>query len=149
MHTTLRTWRRWTAGTTLFAASLVCTAGETSLSGYSRLNGPQVRATIAGAYVTDDHHWAHHYLSDGRLTRVQESRIRYGRWSVRDRRLCLALPELGTEPACYLVQSNGKDLQYLDDKGYVVWQGTLRSRAAARMLAHVPDAPAAPARRSP
>ena len=43
-----------------------------------------------------------------------------------------------TEPVCFHVARHGNELQYLDDKR-VVYQGFVRSRAAARMFEGVTE----------
>ena len=47
------------------------------------LTGPQIRATISGKYVTDEHHWGHKYFADGRVERSENGRQRSARWSVK------------------------------------------------------------------
>lgn len=99
------------------------------------LKGTQIAATVSGRYVTDDHHWGHHYLADGRVMLQESGRERLGGWSVRHDQLCLLKPQISkTEPQCYTVQRQGSELRYVDDRRQVVYQGFVRGRANARLF---------------
>ena len=104
------------------------------------LTGPQIRATISGKYVTDEHHWGHKYFADGRVERSENGRQRSARWSVKGNQLCLLQPEISKdEPICYSVLRDGQELQYKDDAQFVVYRGLVRPmpkrepRTGARM----------------
>ena len=91
------------------------------------LTVPQIRATISGKYVTDEHHWGHKYFADGRVERSENGRQRSARWSVKGNQLCLLLPEISKdEPICYSVLRDGQELQYKDDAQFVVYWGLVR-----------------------
>ena len=91
------------------------------------LTGPQIRATISGKYVTDEHHWGHKYFADGRVERSENGRQRSARWSVKGNQLCLLQPEISKdEPICYQVLRDGQELQYKDDAQFVVYRGLVR-----------------------
>lgn len=98
------------------------------------LNDGQIRSAVSGRYVTDDHHWGHHYLPDGRVVRAEMGHIRPGRWAVKDKQLCLTMPGISTQPECFRVQRNGDELFYLDRRGHVVWQGLVRDRKGAHLF---------------
>jgi len=119
------------AAAACFIGAAVANAGEgASAPNFAELNGAQIRAAISGKYVTDDHHWAHRYLADGRLTRVENGRTKSGQWSVRGKQLCFIMTGSTAEPSCFAVHRRGSELQYLDESGYVVWQGFIRNRSA-------------------
>ena len=133
----------------MLGTAVTLAAAAAPVSGASAdLKSSQIRATISGKYVTDDHHWAHHYLEDGRLTRVDKGRIKPGRWSVQGDRLCLLMPELGDEPVCYAVRRSGTELLYLDRRGYAVWQGAVRDKAHTPLFEGVKDPPGPPAKKA-
>ncbi|CAN7761300.1 hypothetical protein LJR290_007102 [Variovorax sp. LjRoot290] len=116
----------------LGATILPCLAAEQAA--FAPLNGAQIRSVLQGKVVSDDRHWAHHYLPDGRLVRLQNGRQKGGQWMVQRDELCFVLPEVSsTEPVCFQVVRHGSELQYLDGK-QVVYKGFVRSRAAARMF---------------
>jgi hypothetical protein len=119
------------AAAAVFVAAAAANAGEAaSAPSFAELNGAQIRGAISGKYVTDDHHWAHRYLADGRLTRIENGRVRSGQWSIRGNQLCFTIPDLGADPMCFVVRRRGTELQYVDDRDRVVWQGFVRSRTA-------------------
>jgi hypothetical protein len=97
-------------------------------------NGARIRAAVSGKYLTDDHHWAHHYLPDGRLFRVEKGRTRKGHWELQQNQLCWTVPELSAQPECFHVYRQGGELQYRDQRGYVVWRGFIRSRAQTHVF---------------
>lgn len=108
--------------TTLLAA-MVAVQGKT-LS-YEPLNGIQIRATLQGKVVGDNRHWAHHYLQNGRLIRLENGLQKPGRWSVQHNQLCLLKPEISnTEPICYDVYKRAGELQYRSEK-QVVYEGAI------------------------
>ncbi|MDR6539727.1 hypothetical protein [Variovorax soli] len=116
----------------LGAAILPCLAVERAA--FAPLNGAQIRSVLQGKVVSDDRHWAHHYLADGRLMRLQNGRLKPGQWMVQHDELCFLLPEVSrTEPVCFQVARRGNELQYLDGER-VVYESVVRSRSAARMF---------------
>lgn len=118
---------------------LLSLVGSLSFAAPVALKTAQIRATLSGRYVTDDHHWAHHYLEDGRLVRVDMGRVKPGRWTAQADGLCLTMPELGSDPVCYSVRRLGQELQYLDRRGYVVWQGRIQDKAHTPLFDGVKD----------
>ncbi len=121
----------------LSAAISPALAAETAT--FKPLNGAQIGSILKDKVVSDDRHWAHHYLPEGRLVRLQTGRQKGGRWLVQRDQLCFLLPEVSsTEPVCFQVARHGNELQYLDDQR-VVYQGFVRSRAAARMFEGVAE----------
>ena len=95
----------------------------------------QITATVSGKYVTDDHHWGHHYLPDGRVMLQESGRDRPGQWSVQHDQLCLLKPQISkTEAICYTVQRQAGRLQYVDDMNRVVYQGFVRGRADVHLF---------------
>ncbi|GAO72165.1 MULTISPECIES: hypothetical protein [Comamonas] len=96
--------------------------------GHGDLTGSQIHAAIVGKYVTDDHHWGHKYFPNGRVERLENERLKSAHWSIKNDRLCLLQPEISkVEPICYRVVRDGQELQYLDDRNYVVFRGLVRS----------------------
>lgn len=123
----------------LAAALLAARGGFASAAdpAFQVLGGRQIRAALSGKYVTDEHHWGHRYLTDGRLTRMENGRRRPGRWSVQEDQLCLLLPEISeAEPICYQVQRDADELRYVDGKR-VAYQGFIRS--SPRMFKGIAD----------
>jgi hypothetical protein len=91
---------------------------------FKELKAAQITAAVSGRYITDDRHWGHHYLADGRVMFQESGRDRLGSWSVQHDQLCLIKPQVSkTEPVCYTVQRQADQLQYLDDMKRVVYQG--------------------------
>lgn len=128
--------------TTCIVLSAVCAAASAQeTAAFVELGPAQIRTLLSGKYVTDDFHWAHHYLPDGRLTRVEKGRVKPGRWTVRDKRLCLTVSERGPEPECFTVHRQGDELQYRDERGRVVWSGSVRNKAGAHLFDGVVDPP--------
>jgi len=102
---------------------------------FKEMKGVQITAALNGKYVTDGHHWGHHYLPDGRVMLQESGPDRPGRWSVQHDQFCLLKPQISkTEPICYTVQRQAGQLQYLDDAKRVVYQGAVRGRADARLF---------------
>ena len=97
-------------------------------------NAAQIRAALSGKYLTDEHHWGHHYLPDGRLFRVEKGRTRKGHWALQENQLCWTVPELSTQSECFHVYRLADELQYRDQRGYVVWRGFIRSRTGAHVF---------------
>jgi hypothetical protein len=102
---------------------------------FTELNGAQIKSVLSNKVVTDDQHWGHHYLSDGRVTRAEKGRVKPGRWTVENGQLCLMFPEISaTQAECFHVYRHGNELQYRDQRGYAVWQGVVRKRSEARLF---------------
>lgn len=102
---------------------------------FKELNAAQISAAIRGRHVTDDHHWGHHYLPDGRVMLQESGGDRLGKWSVRHDRLCLLKPQISkTEAICYTVLRQAGQLQYVDDMKRVVYQGFVRGGADTHLF---------------
>ena len=107
-------------------------AGDTA---FKELKTAQITAAVSGKHVTDDHHWGHHYLPDGRVMLQEGGRDRLGKWSVQHDQLCLLKPQISkTEAICYTVQRQAGQLQYVDDMKRVVYQGFVRGGADAHLF---------------
>lgn len=109
---------------TALLAAMVAAQGK-PLS-FERLNGIQIRAALQGKVVGDNRHWAHHYLPNGRVIRLESGLKKSGGWSVKHDQLCLLKPEISsTEPICYDVHGRAGELQYLSEK-QVVYEGVIK-----------------------
>lgn len=98
-------------------------------TGFKLLNGAQIRAALSNKYVTDDAHWLHHYLPDGRLVHIEKGRENRGWWAVRNNQLCVMLSKDTQERECFDVYRQGNDVEYRD-KGQPVAAGSIRSSAS-------------------
>lgn len=47
--------------------------------------------------MTDERHWEHKYFPDGRVERLENERLKSGRWSIKNDRLCLLQLEISKE----------------------------------------------------
>ena len=113
-------------------ASSLAFAGDAA---FKELKAAQITAAVSGKHVTDDHHWGHHYLLDGRVMLQESGRDRLGKWSVQHDQLCLLKPQISkTEAICYTVQRQAGQLQYVDDMKRVVYQGFVRGGADAHLF---------------
>lgn len=102
---------------------------------FKELKAAQIATAVSGKYVTDDHHWGHHYLPDGRVMLHESGHYRLGNWSVQHDQLCLLKPQISkTEAICYTVQRQAGQLQYVDDMKRVVYQGFVRGGADAHLF---------------
>lgn len=101
---------------------------------FKQLSAAQITVALSGKHVTDDHHWGHHYLPDGRVMMQESGRERLGAWSVQHGRLCLLKPQINkTEPICHVVQRRGNELRYMSDE-QVVYRGFIRGKADAQLF---------------
>jgi hypothetical protein len=109
-------------------ASASAAAQAQQAAAFAEVGPAQIRAVLSGKYVTDDHQSAHH-----------QGRVKPGRWAVRDKQLCLTIPETGRQPECFAVHRQGDELQYRDERGYMVWQGFIRNKAGTHLFEGVVD----------
>jgi|JI10StandDraft_1071094.scaffolds.fasta_scaffold07561_3 hypothetical protein len=118
-----------------FVLASACLQAVADDASFKELKSAQITAALSGKHVTDDHHWGHHYLPDGRVMLQESGREKLGKWSVQHDRLCLLKPQVSkTEPTCYAVQRGAGQLQYVDEARRVVYQGFVRGRADARLF---------------
>jgi len=119
----------------LFLLAIAASADVNAQSGtFVEQNGTDIRTALSGKYLTDEHHWGHHYLPDGRLFRVEKGQTRKGSWAVQSNQLCWTVPELSPQPECFRVYRRADEVQYRDQRGYVVWWGFIRHRAGAHIF---------------
>jgi hypothetical protein len=84
------------AGALLVAVSM----GAPAQTGtFSELSGAQIKSVLSNKVVTDDQHWGHHYIPDGRVIRAEKGRVKPGRWAVENGQLCLTFPEISATKA--------------------------------------------------
>lgn len=134
------------------ALGLACLVlGSASLQAFAEvasskeLKGAQITTVLKDKYVSDDHHWGHHYLADGCVMIPESGRDSTGQWSVRHDQLCLLKPQISmTKPICYAVQRLADQLRGVDDMKGVVYQGYVRGRAAANCSMDMPNTDSTP-----
>ena len=115
-------------------AVFACLSAAAQSGAPRALDAAQIRATVSGKHVTDDRHWGHHYLADGRLLMHESGRERQGRWSVQHDQLCLLKPQVSkTEPICHGVQIQAGQVRYVEGEK-VVYQGFVRGPTNARLF---------------
>ncbi|EHR71566.1 hypothetical protein BurJ1DRAFT_2740 [Burkholderiales bacterium JOSHI_001] len=120
------------AGIFVASASTLAFADD---GAFKELKAAQITAAVSRKHVTDDHHWGHHYLPDGRVMLQESGRDRLGQWSVQHNQLCLLKPQISkTEAICYAVQRQAGQMQYVDDMKRVVYQGFVRGGADAHLF---------------
>lgn len=121
---------RWGYG----LAVVACLGVMAQPGAYVEQSGAQIRAALSGKYLTDEHHWGQHYRPDGRLFRVERGSTRKGRWLLQQDQLCWNMAETSTQPECFHVFRRADEVQYRDQRGYVVWQGFIRNRAGTHVF---------------
>ena len=127
-------------GRAALALAIAVSMNAQAQGAFTELSGAQIRSVLSNKVVTDDQHWGHHYLPDGRVTRAEKGRVKPGRWAVENGQLCLTFPEISaTQAECFHVYRHGNELQYLDQRGYAVWQGVVRKRSDARLFEGVAE----------
>ncbi|ABO54657.1 hypothetical protein Bcep1808_6102 [Burkholderia vietnamiensis G4] len=120
--------KRWMSPLTLALALFAIGSSEAIAqnASFKLLSAAQIRAKLTNKYVSDNAHWLHHYLPDGRLVLVERGREKTGRWFVRNGQLCLVRSERISEPECLDIYAQGREVEYRD-KGQVIAAGSIRS----------------------
>lgn len=120
--------KRWMSPLTLALALFAIGSSEAIAqnASFKLLSAAQIRAKLTNKYVSDNAHWLHHYLPDGRLVLVERGREKTGRWFVRNGQLCLVRSERISEPECLDIYTQGREVEYRD-KGQVIAAGSIRS----------------------
>lgn len=78
------------------------------------LTPEEIRNTFIGQVATDGTHWSYLVKSDGSISAVELGRQRKGRWAIRQKKLCLSVPEMAPED-CWLVIREGGRLIFSRD----------------------------------
>ncbi|MDD5708891.1 MAG: hypothetical protein PHR35_23490 [Kiritimatiellae bacterium] len=106
-------------------AMMGCAATIAAEPGFHRLSGEGIRLALVDKTVTDDAHWADHFLPDGVLDSHELGEARRGAWVIEHRQLCLTRKARRPIKECFEVWMKGDQVEYRRD-GVGVMAGTIR-----------------------
>src|SRR5262245_37452796 len=97
---------------------------------FQKLNGPQIRARLAGMEITDEAHWADVFAANGTLTSYSMGRKSTGKWSVKRDELCI---DRGSDDSdCYQVWLSGKKIELRREGSNLPLEGVLQKQSVRR-----------------
>lgn len=86
----------------------VASASEAASNKRHTLTPEEIRSTFVGKVATDGTHWSYLLKSDGSIVAVELGRQRKGRWVIRDKKLCLSVPDMAPEECWLVIRASGK-----------------------------------------
>lgn len=91
----------------LIAASAL--AGEAE---FKQLSAAAIRHRVIGKVVTDDAHWADHFLPNGAVRGHSLGRRYTGTWTIEDGQLCVKRGAKPSPGECFEVWMSGREIEY-------------------------------------
>jgi hypothetical protein len=107
----------------IVAATGPCLAASPQSEGYKKLNGTQIRQTLAGRRFTDDVHFAFDYKANGTIGGTSMGKKINNKWSIARTELCL------TDSAgeiCYSVWKKASAVKLMMDDSDLSIDGFVR-----------------------
>lgn len=112
----------------LAALSVTWCATAPAEPGFQRLSAAGIRAALIGKTVTDDAHWADHFLPDGAVDSHELGQSRRGAWVIERGELCITRKAKHPVKECFEIWIKNDDVEYRRD-GVSVMSGKIREPA--------------------
>lgn len=127
MGETLNVWRVLLTLLGLAALGTITTSGAAEK--FHRMQAAEIRSVLIGKFITDESHWADHYLADGRMGGHQLGQAQTGTWTLSKSGEVCTVTKTKTKPSetsCFEVWLSGDQVQYRNGD-ILLSEGVLRN----------------------